>query len=287
MEKSKKNFFSFFSLFAILAVVFSIVGNINFRTDLPKQYEDYFTSLLTVIDYSIGNFDFKKFHTVKHEDKRVMGQAYTTVVVFMFEFMILNVIIAALANTYSIFDECSRGLYLSEILMTRDTLNYDDFCGAFLFKVPLISLVQLPFVPVALSLPYGSPQLRTLNNVVMQIQYCIFMLFAFAVFVATSFLLIPIAWFSGIIDKLNSLSDLKTKQEKIELVYLFIPLGIPILILDSIADIFYFWKNNFRTNLKKIIIDREHSNLSHKTLRDFMKLCENLTNRKIKSIKSE
>ena len=201
--------------------------------------------------------------------------------------MILNMIIAVLANTYSIFDGCSNGLYLSEILITRDELNYDQYCGAFLFPIPLISLIQVPFVPIALFLPYGSPTLRAINDLVMQIQYCIYMTFSFTVFVITSFLLIPLAWVVGIIDKLGSLSDLKTLQDKILNVYLFIPFGVPILLFDFVADLFYFWKNNFRVHLKKIIIERERSKLNHKTLRDVMKLCENLTSRKIKSIKSE
>jgi len=148
-------------------------------------------------------------------------------------------------------------------------------------------LIQIPFVPIALFLPYGSPTLRAINDLVMQIQYCIYMTFSFTVFVITSFLLIPLAWVVGIIDKLGSLSDLKTLQDKILNVYLFIPFGVPILLFDFLADLFYFWKNNFRVHLKKIIIERERSKLNHKTLRDVMKLCENLTNRKIKSIKSD
>lgn len=266
--------------------MFSIVGNINFRTRL-KAFEGLFDSFLTIMNYSLGTFDFQIFKNIPDLEKRLYGQLFTMIVVFSFNMLILNMIIAVLANTYSIFDGCSKGLYLSEILITRDVLNYDRYCGAFLFAIPLISLIQIPFVPIALFLPYGSPTLARINNLVMQIQYCIYMSFSFAVFVIFSFLLIPLAWVVGIVDKLGSLSDLKNHQDKILNVYLFIPFGIPILLFDFVADIIYFWKNNFRVQLKKIIIERERSKLSHKTLRDFMKLCENLTNRKIKSIKSE
>ena len=196
-------------------------------------------------------------------------------------------IIAVLTNTYRNFSGSSKGLYLSEILMTRDLLNYDQYCGAFLFTIPLISLIKFPFVPIALYLPYGNETLAFINNLVMQIQYSIYMLFSFAVFLITSFMLIPFAWVVGIIDKLSSLSNLRTHQEKIVNVYLFIPFGIPILLFDFVADIFYFWKNNFKLHLKKIIIERTRTELNHKALKDFMKLCENLTNQGIKSIKSE
>lgn len=36
----------------------------------------------------------------------------------------------------------------------------------------------------------------------------------------------------------------------------YVVVGIPILILDSGSDFYYFWANNFRSNLKQIIIVR-------------------------------
>ena len=138
--KAQKDFLSFFILFSILAFVFSIVGNINFRTRL-KAFEGLFESFLTIMNYSLGTFDFQIFKNIPDLEKRLFGQLFAIVVVFSFNMLILNMIIAVLANTYSIFDGCSKGLYLSEILITRDVLNYDQYCGAFLFTIPLISLI--------------------------------------------------------------------------------------------------------------------------------------------------
>ena len=121
----------------------------------------------------------------------------------------------------------------------------------------------------------------------MRIQYCIYMSLSFLSFIVTSIALIPFAWVIGIVDKLRNLHIYHTHQEQFLNVYLFIPFGIPILLLDFIADIIYFWKNNFRVNLRKIIIEKERSKLNHRTLREFMTLCKSLTDRKIKSLKTD
>ena len=57
---------------------------------------------------------------------------FTIVTVFLFFVVMINTLIAALANTYSLFEHGSQGLFLSKILMSRDELTYDKNYGAFL-----------------------------------------------------------------------------------------------------------------------------------------------------------
>jgi hypothetical protein len=62
-------------------------------------------------------------------------------VVISFNMLLLNLLVAILANTYNIYDLRSSGLYLSKILITRGELLYDDNYGAFLAGVPPINLI--------------------------------------------------------------------------------------------------------------------------------------------------
>jgi len=41
--------------------------------------------------------------------------------------------------------------------------------------------------------------------------------------------------------------------------FMFVLFGIFILAITLVADCFYFWKNNFRTKLKKIVVETEKS----------------------------
>lgn len=46
-----------------MTFVFSIVGNINFRTRL-KNFEGLFESFLTIMNYSLGTFDFDVYENI-------------------------------------------------------------------------------------------------------------------------------------------------------------------------------------------------------------------------------
>lgn len=96
------------------------------------------------------------------------------------------------------------------------------------------------------------------------------MLIPFSQFVIFSIALIPAAWILGIRDKLSQVNSMKSKNEKIMNVFIFIPFGIPILFLDLLTDCFYFWVNNFKQDLRKVIIERQRSKVSHTSLKEIM-----------------
>jgi len=58
-------------------------------------------------------------------------------------------------------------------------------------------------------------------------------------------------------DVLSVKADPKEQIKKGLMLLMFLALGLPILVLNLMADFYYFWMNNFRSNLKKIIIDKE------------------------------
>jgi len=62
--------------------------------------------------------------------------------------------------------------------------------------------------------------------------------------------------------------------------------GVPILLLNLFADFYYFWQNNFRSNLKKIIIEKTKSTLSSTSIKDIVNLCNKYAEQKIRSIYS-
>ena len=141
------DFLNFFLLYVMLTVTFLIVGNINFIYDLP-DFKDLFTSALTVINASIGNFEMEIFNNVKDKEMGTFGQIFMIVIVVTFNILLMNFIFAIFANTYSIFDSRSSGLFLSEILRTRDEVLDDPSFGAYLASIPPINAIQILFIPV-------------------------------------------------------------------------------------------------------------------------------------------
>ena len=104
----------------------------------------------------------------------------------------------------------------------------------------------------------------------MRVQYVLFMMIMFLLFIVYSVALIPFAWIFGIIDKIKTLKTLNSPKDRFMNVFIFIPFGIPILCLDCIADLYYFWANSFKQNLKKIIIEREESTITHYSIKEII-----------------
>lgn len=102
-------------------------------------------------------------------------------------------------------------------------------------------------------------------------------------FFISSQVLIPVAWVIGIFDKLRTLKMTIGSRERLMNNFAFIFLGPIILELDVIMDCIYFWKNNFRTDLKVIIIPKDKSLISHSSIREYMSISEKYIENKIKS----
>ena len=89
------------------------------------------------------------------------------------------------------------------------------------------------------------------------------MLIFFSLFVIISCLLIPLAWLIGIYDKIRNKNYYSSNRDKLLKCWLFIPFGPLILLLDLFVDIYYFWKNNFKKELKYTIVVRKKQNVHH------------------------
>ena len=138
--KMMQDYWNFFILYWILALMFTMVGNISFIFEIEK-FRGFSVSLLTIVDASLGIYDFSIFNILETQVDIVTAKLFIIVVVVTFNIILLNLIIAILANTYSVYDTKSNGLYLSKVVGTRDELNYDTNYGAFLSSMPPVNIV--------------------------------------------------------------------------------------------------------------------------------------------------
>lgn len=271
--KMAGDFVNFVVLYVILVVMFGIVGNLNFLLDLPSEYGQLFTSILTVLDASIGNYSFELFGGIVGNHFLVLfGDIYAIVIVICFNILILNLIIAILSNTYNMFDTKSAGLYLSKILNSRDEMAFNENYGAFLLCMIPLNMVNLPFVPYAL---LRKPSVKMNSNLTI-LQYSFLILVIYIMFLVGSIIMTPFAFVKSLIFKFQQVMSARSTKEQIMKMAMFIAyaaMGLPILILALFADFYYFWQNNFRSNLKKIIIEKTKSTLSSTSIKDIVNLC--------------
>jgi hypothetical protein len=182
------DFVNIMVIYILLLIMYALIGNLNFNKDCP-EYQTLFDTFITLIDSSMGNYDFQIMAQIENEDLKIVGEIYLVVVVVTFAVLILNLVIAILSNTYNKNDPKSKGLYLSKILSTRDELLYDEKYGSFLSSLTPFNIFTLPFVPLVLR----NPSVR-LNRINMMTQYVLFMLLIFIGFICISTFLIPFAF---------------------------------------------------------------------------------------------
>lgn len=91
------------------------------------------------------------------------------------------------------------------------------------------------------------------------LQYSVLIIIICCFFLVLSILMVPIAYCRALAIKLSKISKAVTTTDLISScigAIFFAALGCPLLIIGLLSDFYYFWKNNFRSNLKKIIIER-------------------------------
>lgn len=263
--------------------MFSIVGNLNFLF-VCEEYRTLFKSTMTLIDSSMGNYDFSVFNQIEDPNFKIVGQVYLLLVVIVFTILILNLVIAILSNTYNIYDPKSKGLYLSKILSTRDELLYHENYGAFLSSMTPLSIVTIPFVPFAIK-----NESSRLNNLVMVLQYILLMVIMFTGFIFVSAALIPFAFLKSFVFKFKFIYQANSTQQiiwrSLRLI-MFIFLGMGFMTLTFFTDCYYFWKNNFRKekHLKKIVIEREPSTITSQWIKKIKLLCAKYSFNRIKAV---
>ena len=100
----------------------------------------------------------------------------------------------------------------------------------------------------------------------------------FVVFIVVSIILVPFAYVKSVVFKLRALFTMKHPSHKDynQAIYgfaFFIFTGIFTLLLDVIADSYNFWKNNFRSELKKIVVETEKNNISLESFKQIIHFC--------------
>lgn len=91
------------------------------------------------------------------------------VIVVTYAIVLINLLIAMLANTYNTFNDRSNGLYLSKLLISREELLSDHTFGAFLTGLPPLNILQIPFLPFAMTKRRRDPIMQGLNQRLTQI----------------------------------------------------------------------------------------------------------------------
>ena len=148
-----------------------------------------------------------------------------------------------------------------------------------------LNAFTLPLIPFGVFMG-PSPKL---NNFVMAVQYIMLMMIMFAFFFIISAILLPFAYLKSLFYKMKKILQSKSTYEyavRSSSMILFLITGVPTVLLTFLVDCIYFWKNNFKEekDLKTIVILREPSTITNKSIKKIKCLCDRFTHSRIKAV---
>jgi len=111
-------------------------------------------------------------------------------------------------------------------------------------------------------------------------------------FLIASIAMIPFAYVKSIIFKIKALYKIKDSNRNVlikEFLYLsiFIFFGIFKLLITLLADSYYFWLNNFRTDLKKIVVENEKCKWTLDSFKKMITCCQTYRDKKMSAVFAE
>jgi len=121
--------------------------------------------------------------------------------------------------------------------------KYKNFFGALIAACPPLNLLVLPFVPF-FACTRKKKKLRRLNNVLVMLIFSPFAIIYTSGFIVVNLLLMPVAYLKTCYRKgaliLNYDRKLYQKRYLIGNFIFFVLMGIPMLLLSQVTDIYYF-----------------------------------------------
>lgn len=144
--------------------------------------------------------------------------------------------------------------------------------------------MYIPFLPLAVVDKWNT---ELVNTIAFNLQYIPLMMIVFSIFLIVSAFLLPFAYIKSLVFKIQQIFRAQNSSEMIKRTFVVVEFGffgLLMMTLTFIADSIYFWINNYRVKLKKIIIDQEPNILSMSWIKKLNLLATKYAHHRIKSI---
>lgn len=214
-----------------------------------------------VFDTGLGNYDFEVFKDLSLGES--VGQIFILTAVIINCIVLLNFIIAILADTYSKLMVQKLGIYYDGIIARIPVYKYDSLYGGLIVGPPPSNVLAIFMIPFYIFVK-DKKRLRHANENFTRVQFLPLAFIITGVFMIVNIALIPFAYLAAIFKKLNLMrlatkktqSPLSSKTASVQnpLVDLasFVLLGMPMLLLASLLDSGRFLVDLYREDIKEL-----------------------------------
>ena len=169
----------FLFIWSVVLVCIASVATLMFGE--LAEYSTFMNVLYIIFDTSLGNYDFSVFEN--YSRGKIVGELFTVFAVLINNIVLLNFVIAILADTYSKLASESLGIYYDGIISRIPIYEDDVRYGGLIVGTPPFNILALPMVPYYL-FETDQKRLRRVNDIFTKVMFAPVALIITAIFMA-------------------------------------------------------------------------------------------------------
>jgi len=230
-----QNMMAFFGIYIIQLISFSCVGMLLFA-QVPV-YRNLFSTFMMLFETSFGAFDLTIYDDLSPR-KKYLGIAFHSFCIIANLLVLLNLVIAIMADAYSYLSEKKLGVYFTGVIELISTYENDNQYGVLVCPQAPFNMVTLPFLPF-FAFSKNSKLLTKLNSFLCRLVYLPLILLLAIVFAVCNLLLIPFAYCKTVAHKVV-LSFRNRSVSAIKDFIFYLLAGVPLLLISQFTDCYWF-----------------------------------------------
>ena len=233
----------FIVIWLITLIGFTLVSMVTFNP--VAVFVSFETAFLFWINAAFGNYDLGIFDVyllqlVPLTLTRQVGIWFVLLFVFLNILVLLNVVVAMMADTYALMTTQRKGLYNYNIVKSQSVLKLDKYYGGLILLPYPFCVITFLLLPIYL-LVSDKETLLAFNKGVYRVFYTFFSLLIGAVFLALNLAMMPFAYLKTVLMKL-----ILVKNGGISIcdAVFYIIIGLPVLLISQVTDLWEFLKTS-------------------------------------------
>lgn len=235
---------TFIVIWVIVLVMFTAVGILGFQEVVAiKTFGDGFIFWIQAAlgDWDISVFDVYDESELNQPVKHKMGIYFTLIYVFINILVLLNVVIAMMADTYALMTSVRKGLYNYNIIKSASSYQTDKYYGGLLLLTAPFSIIGFFLIPFYCCIK-DKKRLERFNTRFYLFCHVCFYIPLSCIFVGLNLLMVPFAYLKTCIHKVNLF-----RQGIVSFVscLAYVVIGLPILLYAQMTDLWAFFKASF------------------------------------------
>jgi len=236
-------------LFTLSAIAVLVFGELD-------AYKKPVDALLIMFETAMGNWDLSIYDDLHIGP--IYGKIFHIFAIILNLIVLVNLVIAILADTYSFLASRSLGLYYDGVISRIPAYKFDNKYGGLIFIAPPFNLLVLPLVPFYLLIE-NEVTLKSFNIIVCKILFVPYATIYTCVFIVFNLVMAPFGYLVAIFNKFKMLCSSRVmkafKRSTGTLVVdllVFTICGPVMLLCSQVTDLFYFVLHLYSWKLKKL-----------------------------------